>query len=113
MLLETQGFEVQTVNGGEAALNLLPRFQPDAVLMDLGMPGMDGWEAARRIRSEPWGRGLKLIALSGWAQDRHRDRSKDAGFDLHWVKPLRLKDLETLFSERHEATDQRVPLRPA
>ena len=103
MLLETHGFEVQTANDGGAALNVLRGFRPDAVLMDLGMPGMDGWEAARRIRSEPWGQGLKLIALSGWAQDQYRDRSKAAGFDLHWVKPLRTKDLEALFAEEHSS----------
>jgi signal transduction histidine kinase len=99
LVLEMHGFEVHAAQDGDAALNLLREYQPDAVLMDLSMPGMDGWEAARRIRSEPWGKGLKLIALSGWAQEQHRARSQEAGFDLHWVKPLRLSNLEVLFAE--------------
>jgi CheY-like chemotaxis protein len=104
MMLEMHGIEVHTANDGGVALDLLRGLQPDAVLMDLSMPGMDGWEAARRIRQEPWGKGLKLIALSGWAQEQDRARSKEAGFDLHWVKPLRARDVEAIFAERGATT---------
>jgi two-component system, chemotaxis family, CheB/CheR fusion protein len=57
-------------------------------VLDIGMPGMDGYELARRIRAEPWGRNMVLVALTGWGQEGDRRRSRDAGFDSHWVKPL-------------------------
>src|SRR5690606_28300405 len=99
LLLEMRGFEVHAAHDGGAALSLLRELRPDAVLMDLSMPGIDGWAAARRIRREPRGQGLKREARSGWAQEQDRARSKEAGVDLHWVKPLRPTDLEVLFDE--------------
>ena len=67
--------------------------RPDVVLMDLGMPRLNGYEAARRMRQEPWGRELALIAITGWGQDEDRRRSAEAGFDCHLVKPVEIASL--------------------
>lgn len=96
MLLESIGVNAQTVNGGPAALAAIPNYQPNVILMDIGMPGMDGHEVARRIRSQPQFNGIKLIALTGWGQEKDRRDSIKAGFDHHLTKPVDfgvLKDL--------------------
>jgi CheY-like chemotaxis protein len=64
------------------------RLRPDAVLLDIGLPILNGFEVCSRIRSQPWGRDMMLIALTGWGQEEDRQRSKDAGFDAHMVKPV-------------------------
>jgi len=66
------------------------------VLLDIGMPGMDGYEVARRIRSQPWGREATLVALTGWGQETDRKRSREAGFGLACIKPLICRHLFTL-----------------
>jgi CheY-like chemotaxis protein len=63
------------------------------------MPGLDGYETARRLRGEPWGRGVLLIALTGWGQDGDRRRTRDAGFDHHLVKPTDIASLKSLLSQ--------------
>jgi signal transduction histidine kinase/DNA-binding response OmpR family regulator len=88
MLLHAFGFEVQTVYDGAAALDKFSDFHPDAVLLDIGMPMMDGYEVARRLRARPSGDGLAIIAVSGYGQDEDRRRSMEAGFDSHMTKPL-------------------------
>jgi PAS domain S-box-containing protein len=93
------GHDVRTAPDGESALRVAEEFRPDFVLMDLGMPRMTGYEAARRMREEPWGAALRLIALTGWGQDEHLERTRNAGFDKHVVKPIRQADLERLFAE--------------
>jgi two-component system, chemotaxis family, CheB/CheR fusion protein len=88
MLMTTLGGgEVQTASSGAEALQLAARLHPDLVLLDLSMPGMDGYEVARRMRGETWGRRATLVALTGWGQDQHRRRSQEAGFDQHMTKP--------------------------
>jgi CheY-like chemotaxis protein len=91
--------EVETAGSGEEALRVGPRLRPDVVLLDLGMPDMDGYEVARRIRREPWGRDIWLVALTGWGQDQHRHRTKEAGFDRHLTKPAELEALRAVLSE--------------
>jgi CheY-like chemotaxis protein len=88
MLLEIQGHEVATARDGLEACEVAGHFRPDLVLLDLGMPKLDGFGACRRIREQPWGRNLTVIALSGWAQDSDRCKSQEAGFDDHLVKPV-------------------------
>ena len=63
-------------------------FAPDVLLLDLGMPGLNGFEIARRIRQQPWGQALTLIALTGWGQEQDRRRTKEAGFNAHLTKPV-------------------------
>lgn len=93
MLLELHGHEVQSAGDGFAALQLARDFGAQVVLLDIGLPGIDGYEVARRIRREPWGQDLLLIAVSGWGQDRDRQQAADAGFDRHMTKPVRVDEL--------------------
>jgi signal transduction histidine kinase len=92
-LLQLGGHEVFTATNGGTALQSVERHLPEVVLLDIGMPLLDGYEVARRIRAQPWGQRITLVALTGWGQDSDRRRSREAGFDSHLVKPL---DLETL-----------------
>jgi CheY-like chemotaxis protein/nitrogen-specific signal transduction histidine kinase len=99
MLLGLLGSEVQTANDGRSALALVERYRPDVVLLDLGMPGMSGYEVAQRVRELPQFREVKLIALTGWGQEDDRRRTREAGFDHHLVKPVNLEALQVLLSE--------------
>ncbi len=87
-LLGLDGHEVCTAPNGFLALDAGPAFRPEVAVLDIGMPGLDGYELARRIRAQSWGRSLVLVALTGWGQEADRRRSREAGFDSHWVKPL-------------------------
>jgi CheY-like chemotaxis protein/anti-sigma regulatory factor (Ser/Thr protein kinase) len=87
-LLETLGHDVRVAHDGAEALALGDAFEPEVVLLDLGMPIMDGLEAARRMRQQPWGQRATLVAVTGWGQQRDRERTAEAGFDAHMVKPL-------------------------
>ncbi len=88
MFLEMMGNEVQTAYDGVAAVEEAERFRPDAVLLDIGMPRLNGEDACRRIRSTPWGKDAVLIAVTGWDHEENRRRIVDAGFDAHLVKPV-------------------------
>jgi signal transduction histidine kinase len=92
-LLQLSGHEVYTATNGGTALQSAERHLPEVALLDIGMPLLDGYEVAKRIRAQPWGQRITLVALTGWGQDSDRRRSREAGFDSHLVKPL---DLETL-----------------
>jgi signal transduction histidine kinase len=102
-LLALAGHEAHKAADGIAALQAATQLQPDLILLDIGMPGLDGYEVARRIRSQSWGRELTLVALTGWGQDIDRKRSSEAGFDAHWVKPLELTRLWNLLESLSEA----------
>ena len=91
------GHEVETAYSGPAALEKAQRFRPEIVLLDLGMPGMDGYEVARRLRASPQGRRLVLVAQTGWSQEEDRRRSREAGFDAHLAKPVDVHKLAQLF----------------
>jgi PAS domain S-box-containing protein len=88
MLLEMTGNQVRVAHDGVAAVREAEQFRPHAMLLDIGMPRMNGYDAARAIRREPWGRDIYLIALTGWGQEIDRLRSREAGFDQHLVKPV-------------------------
>jgi CheY-like chemotaxis protein len=88
LLLTMDGHEVRIAYDGFEALDVGSAFAADVVLLDLGMPKMNGCDAARRIREQPWGRSAFLVALTGWGQPQDRERTADAGFDLHLVKPV-------------------------
>ena len=87
-LLKLAGNEVQTAGDGREAVVAAAAFRPDAVLLDIGLPVLNGYDAARQIRAQPWGGDMVLIALTGWGQDEDRRRSREAGFDHHLVKPV-------------------------
>ncbi len=88
MLLEQGGNEMHTAYDGLEAVEAAATFRPDVVLLDLGLPKMDGYEAARRIREQPWGKTMVLVALTGWNQDEDRRKTTAAGFNGHMVKPV-------------------------
>jgi len=92
-LLRREGHEVAIGHDGWEALEEVPRFRPDVVILDLGMPGLDGIEAARRLRDMPEGRALRLVALTGWGQTADQQRTREAGFDRHLVKPAEREEL--------------------
>jgi CheY-like chemotaxis protein len=104
MLLETCGHQVCTVQDGAAAIEAACRCRPDVILLDIGMPGMNGYEVACRLRQEPTLQDTRLIALTGWGQEADRQRSQAAGFDHHLVKPVNLAALEMLLRNVRKAS---------
>jgi CheY-like chemotaxis protein len=92
------GSEVRTASNGPDALEAAATLHPDVVLLDLSMPGMDGYELARRMRAEAWGKRALLVALTGWGQDQHRRRSHEAGFDRHMIKPANAEALRAVLN---------------
>lgn len=96
IILELHGHRVQTAHDGPDALKLLGTFRPQLILLDLGLPGMSGYEIARRIRESPELKGVTLAALTGWGQDEDRRRTREAGFDHHLVKPASPTELEAI-----------------
>jgi CheY-like chemotaxis protein len=99
-MLELSGYETLTAYDGNQAIDRAEAFYPDAVLLDIGLPGRNGYEVAQHIRAQAWGREVLLIAVTGWGQQEDRRRSQDAGFDAHLVKPIDPAELEKLLSER-------------
>jgi CheY-like chemotaxis protein len=100
VLLRLEGHEVQVAHDGEAALELAKSYGPTVIFLDLGMPGMDGYEVARRMRQQPGLENVMLAALTGWGQPEDRRRTAEAGFDYHLVKPVELATLEKLLAKR-------------
>jgi PAS domain S-box-containing protein len=98
ILLESMGFNAKAVNSGPAALAAIPGYQPNVILMDIGMPGMNGYDVARHIRGQPQFNDIKLVALTGWGQEEDRRLSHDAGFDYHLTKPVDSKLLKDLIT---------------
>ncbi len=97
-LLETMGQQVRTAHSAATALESIRQDRPDVVISDIGMPDIDGYELARRLRKEPGLEGLILVALTGYGQDRDKQRAKAAGFDYHLVKPVGLQALQDLLT---------------
>lgn len=98
ILLNSLGHEVQTANDGRQALDAVASFRPEIVFCDIGLPTIDGYEVARRVRQQPDLNGIKLIALTGWGQDQDKQRTREAGFDHHLVKPVAVKTLRDLLA---------------
>jgi PAS domain S-box-containing protein len=98
LLLKGLGNEVITTHDGPSSLQILENFQPTVVFLDIGMPGMDGFEVARRIRRQPKGQDITLIALTGWGQEEDRRQSQEAGINHHLVKPVDLEALKALLA---------------
>jgi CheY-like chemotaxis protein len=101
MLLGMTGNETRVAYDGVAAVEAAGEFRPDVILLDIGLPRISGLDACRRIREQPWGRNMVIVALTGWGQDDDRRRSNDAGFDYHMVKPVDYAALMRLLDSRN------------
>jgi CheY-like chemotaxis protein len=99
MLLTMMGHEVRAAHDGAQAVEQAEQFRPDLILMDVGMPKVDGLQATTQIRSREWGANPVIVALPGWGQEADRKRSKEAGCDVHLVKPLDFERLSLLLTE--------------
>ena len=96
MLLEITGNQTYIAHDGIEALQVADRYRPEIVLLDIGLPRLNGYEVCRRIRTQSWGKDIKVIALTGWGQDEDRRKSQEAGFDGHLVKPVNYDELMKL-----------------
>ncbi len=108
-MLRLLGHEAHTAHDGLEAVEAAARVRPDLILMDVGMPRLNGLAATRQIRTEPWGRTATIIALTGWGQEADRERSRQAGCNGHLVKPVGTTELERLLSELRSAHDAGAP----
>jgi CheY-like chemotaxis protein len=106
MFLKVLGAEVRTAYDGPSALDLLAAFEPAAILLDIGMPGMNGYDVAGHVRQHPLGANVLLIAMTGWAQDEDRSRTARAGFDYHLVKPVDPLKLQELLASSELPAEQ-------
>ena len=108
-LMSLQKHDVRTAYDGAEALELADAFHPDVILLDIGMPRMNGYEAARAIRQRPWGQDVLLIAITGWGQQDDKRRAMEAGFDHHFTKPVDIAKLEGLLSALRKSYKPRAP----
>jgi len=99
MILSIMGHETRTAHDGEMAVVTAESFLPDVVLLDIGLPKLNGYEVAQRIRQQPWGVSMFLVAVTGWGQEEDRQRSSEVGLNLHMVKPVEASALEKLLAE--------------
>jgi CheY-like chemotaxis protein len=111
-LVTALGHEAFVANHGEQALSIVREFHPDLVLLDLGMPDPDGYEVARRLRAEPDGHDIELIAMSGWGHASAREEATRAGFDRHFLKPITIRHLSALLALPRKGPRSRVPQAP-
>ena len=98
-LLESLGHTAQIAHDGKTAIELANSVHPDMVLMDIGIPEMNGYQICQAMRDSPGLDHTLFVALTGWGQKEHRERSKEAGFDYHLVKPVNIEALKKIFSE--------------
>jgi CheY-like chemotaxis protein len=105
MMLRLMGNDTHTAYDGEEAVTVAGSFRPDVTLLDIGLPKLNGYEACSRIREQPWGKGMVLIALTGWGQEEDVRRSHEAGFDHHMVKPVDPAALMKLLAELQAVKD--------
>jgi signal transduction histidine kinase/DNA-binding response OmpR family regulator len=108
VLLRLSGHEVQLAHDGETALEAAGTFRPDVILLDIGLPGVDGYEVARRLRAQPASREVMLVAISGYGQDDDLERSRQAGFDHHFIKPVDFSTLRVVLPGRGETGARRA-----
>jgi signal transduction histidine kinase/CheY-like chemotaxis protein len=99
LILEIEGHDVRTAHTGLDALRIAESFRPEIALLDIGMPQMNGYQAAREIRDRPWGHSILLVAVTGWGQEQDLQMAREAGFDRHLVKPVDPQTLTGLISQ--------------
>ena len=103
MLLRLMGHEIATAFNGFEGVEVARTFRPDVILLDIGLPKLDGYEVAQRIRAQPWGKNTLLIAVTGYGQEEDRRRSLEAGFDFHMIKPVNVVELEKTLTDLRTA----------
>jgi CheY-like chemotaxis protein len=112
MLLRMEGYAVRVAYDGPQALDAVREARPDVILLDIGLPGMDGFQVAQRVRADPQNSAIVIVAVSGYGQDEHRARSSEAGCDHHLVKPIEpsvvSELLASLHSSRHGASPENI-----
>ncbi|HEV8470339.1 MAG TPA: PAS domain S-box protein [Candidatus Limnocylindria bacterium] len=106
MVLRMMGHDVDTAHDGLEAMGAATAFRPDVILLDIGLPKLDGYQVARRIREQDGGAEIVLVALTGWGQEEDRHRSNEAGFDLHMTKPVDFKALQKLLVGVHAGSER-------
>jgi CheY-like chemotaxis protein len=99
LLLDAAGHEVHCAHSGLEALDLATRERPEVLVLDIGMPGMNGYEVAERVRRQGWAANALLIAVTGWGQERDKQHATESGFDYHLTKPVDFAHLEALLSK--------------
>jgi CheY-like chemotaxis protein len=99
MMLSIMGHETRTAHDGESAVETAESFLPEVVLLDIGLPKLNGYEVAQRIREQAWGASMFLIAVTGWGQEEDRQRSSEVGLNVHMVKPVEPAALEKLLAD--------------
>ncbi len=102
-LLQLNGKQTRVAHSGPDALEVAEQFRPHLILLDIGLPKLNGYEVCRRIRRQPWGKDMVVIALTGWGQEEDRKRSKEAGFNAHFVKPLEREALMLVLAGKYPA----------
>ena len=108
MLLEITNNKTYMAHDGVEAIEAIEKHRPEVVLLDIGLPRLDGHEVCRRVREQPWGKDIVIIALTGWGQDADRRKSHEAGFDGHLVKPVDYDKLLELLSELTNGSGERM-----
>ena len=98
MMLSIMGHDTRTAHDGESAVEVAESFQPEVILLDIGLPKLNGYEVAQRIRQQAWGASMYLIAVTGWGQDEDRQRSSEVGLNMHMVKPVEPSALEKVLA---------------
>ncbi|WP_437681765.1 hybrid sensor histidine kinase/response regulator [Sorangium sp. So ce131] len=111
MLLRVLGYAIEIAYDGRQAAEVAARFRPDVALLDIGLPKMNGYEVARYLREQPWGKELVLVALTGWGQQEDKQRATEAGFDVHLTKPVDPGAIKALLADLDER--RRAPAHPA
>jgi len=107
-ILESLGQHVTVVHDGFAALEAAGRLMPEYIFLDIGMPGLNGYEVAQRLRRQPATCDTVIVAITGWGQEKDQERARDAGFDMHLVKPVAIEHLVKLLRQRQAASVARV-----
>jgi len=107
MLLRMLGHDVKTASDGETALAAAEDYRPDVAILDIGLPKMTGYDLAKQIREKPWAKDMVLVALTGWGQEQHRERSVEAGFNHHLTKPVEFDVLQQILAEADRSLSDR------
>ena len=105
MLMQLTGNKTYMAHDGVEAVEAVEKYRPEVLLLDIGLPGLDGHEVCRRVRQQPWGKDIIVIALTGWGQEDDRRKSEEAGFDGHLVKPVDFEQLSQALREMQKVDD--------